>query len=426
MSATSGAGAWSKHFEGRGDIETFVFKDAELFDVSNQAKKIGQIPKGEKIIVKGSKKYEPRPIVEVVRGKQIGRVKFDSIQKPDVNSHRNLMVDKQAQTIKYKSLTPKNLGLTGIRANKMNFVGVVDSELDKLNTVSPVVKEFLREVIAASDKDGKTLSDTTQHISTKDVNIISKDFGEVCSARWFLHNYDKNLSYVEWPSNQATPLIDFYAYYDDGTRLSVSTKSGKGAAPSLTGVWASIKDKRYTGKSEAIKNLIGVISTAPSTIDGIILAAKQERTDAWRILSNLIGIRNLNSKEQVEKWLATFDNPKALFDFLKTNYYDKIGRSSSLDSIKKIYAEKGQRSGIVLSPMAYALVDELNRDRDYKNFLTRICRSANIQQVHVYINKTTRRMIFSVSEFKDSKFIFEYHANAINPGKNRIGFKIDR
>ena len=141
------------------------------------------------------------------------------------------------------------------------------------------------------------------------------------------------------------------------------------------------------------------------------------------IISKLIKDDDLTD-EKIETWLKTFKSPSSVYRYLQDNYYSQIGRSASLMITQRIYSSGARRSGIVTSPMAYALVDEVNKNKSYIDFLTKACNSESIQQLYVEINKKTRAISYSVKEFKDSQFEFEYHSNAGDPGANKIGFKL--
>ena len=84
---TTGRAAWEKYYRHAGpQVETFVKKDAELYDVNNPTKVLGNITQGTTVIVPKAREYTPKPVVEYSVGRKTfkGRVKFDLLQKPGI------------------------------------------------------------------------------------------------------------------------------------------------------------------------------------------------------------------------------------------------------------------------------------------------------------------------------------------------------
>jgi hypothetical protein len=75
--------------------------------------------------------------------------------------------------------------------------------------------------------------------------------------------------------------------------------------------------------------------------------------------------------------------------------------------------------------MAYNLVDEVNKDSGYTSFLSKVCKSMNVEQLYVTIKPKSQSLTYTLKGFKDNNFIFEYHSNSANPGGNKIGFMMD-
>jgi len=74
--------------------------------------------------------------------------------------------------------------------------------------------------------------------------------------------------------------------------------------------------------------------------------------------------------------------------------------------------------------MAYALVDEVNKNAKYTSFLTDIVRTNDIQQLYIHLSASS--VEYELRGFAESEFIFEYHSNVANPGGNKIGFKLKK
>ena len=419
--ATTGKSAWEKYYQGRGDIDTIIKKQSEIYDPKITNKVIGSIPAGTKVIVLETRQHESKPVVTYRKGKQTYkvRVKFDNLQKPGVASRT---VKSNSRTIANKALTPNELGLGGKTIPKNKFKAVVKSAIDSCKVVAPHVKKFLHDFIEKSESSTMRLNESVTQINDADIKVIEKDFGEIAGAWWFINNYDTNLDRVEFPDQIATPLVDYYVYYKNGIKLKISAKAREGAAPSISNVYKMIENNRFTGKDLQVKKFIAEIVNN-SGREGIVASAKLFKSDGYKIISKLMKDDNLTD-EKIETWLATFKSPSSIDKYLQDNYYSQIGRSASQPIIQRIYSSGARKSGIVTSPMAYALVDEVNKNKSYIDFLTRACNSESIQQLYVEINKNTKAISYTVKEFKDSQFEFEYHSNAGDPGANKIGFKL--
>jgi hypothetical protein len=424
MAATRGNSAWEKYYQGKGDIETEIKENTTAYDVLNRNKQIGSLLRGITVKVLATKEYDSRPIVEYTDGIETYsvRVKFASLEKPTRRFTSKGL--EKIRVVRDKSLTPSALGLQGKVITKNDYVNLVKTQIEKNNSIAPHIKIFLAEFLDKSFDTRQKLSEIVDGISIEDLKVIEKDFGEISGAWWFLNNYDKELEKIEFPQSSSAALIDYFLLYKNNIRLKVSAKARQGSAPSLQNIYNIIKGKNFSYAERDPAEFIERIAINNGR-EGIVAASKCYMSKAYLIAANLIGDKNLTD-DKIEKALASFNSPENLYGFLDSYYYSKIGRKASLDSFTAIYRMKKRRSGLITSPMAYSLVDEVNNNRNYTDFLTRICNSENIQQLYLRINKATKKIDYQVKEFKENKFIFEYHSNAKEPGQNKIGFKLIR
>jgi hypothetical protein len=424
--ATTGKAAWEKYYARRGDVETIIKKDSDTFDEKTPSKITGKLNAGQKITVPETKEYDSKPVVTYKLGAKTYRVrvKFDMLQKPGVKG-RSAGTGDNVKTIGNKVLTPDGLGLSGKIIPKGNYLKEVQKAIQATTMVAPHVKEFLIDILKNSSKDRATLQ--KKEISEKDIAIIGKDFGEISGAWWFLNNYDKNdgIVAIEFPSKANEKLVDYYAILKNKMKIPVSAKSDEGAAPSISSVWAMIKGTSITDPSDRkVYNFIGAISEYSGT-DGIIMAAKAMDSQVYQLVRKIIGEKGDYDNDSVEEWLKNFKDGQAAFDSLNEHLYSKIGRAGKLSTLIEMWNTAGQRkSGAILSPMAYAIVDEVNENPKYTGFLTDILRSHNIQQLYIYLSATS--VEYDLRGFAESNFVFEYHSNAANPGGNKIGFKLKK
>ena len=417
---TTGKAAWEKYFKGNGDVDTFVKDAADIYDLISQTKVIGNLPQGQKITYLSADDYEAKPTIqyEAAGKKYKARIKFDMMQKPGIRSTTD---PTNVKTIANKSLSPDGLGLGGKTLIKRDYIKTANTAIDACTLVAPHIKEFLKVFLEKSKVNNSVLNTAAKDISGKDLAIIAKDFGEVAGGWWFLNNYDSDVTSIEFPARSNEPLVDYYGVYTSGLKIGVSAKSGGGAAPSISSVWNMIGSRTFTDVNDKkVHNFIGAVVNNSGT-EGIVKAAKAMDSPLYKMVGKLIGKPLTYTADDIEKWLKQFKDPKEAHTLLDTEFYSKIGRSAPLTSFEKIWKiPTSKRNGTILSPMAYALVAEVNATKKNTDFLTDIVRANNIEQLYVNLSATTLK--YELKGFRDSNFIFEYHSNAANPGGNKIGF----
>lgn len=421
--ATTGKAAWEKYFKGNGDVDTLVKKAADIYDIAANSKVIGSLAQGQNVTFLEIKDYDSKPIIAYESGgkKYKARIKFDMLQKPGVRSATD---PNNVKTIGNKVLTPDGLGLGGKTVSKRDYIKTVNNCIDQCKLVAPHVKEFLKLFVSKSDKTHTTFAKAVKDISDKDLAIIAKDFGEIAGAWWFLNNYDNDIVAIEFPARSNEPLVDYYGVYKNKLKIGVSAKAGGGAAPSISSVWNMIGKKSFSDTNDKkVHNFIGAVVNNSGT-EGIVQAAKVMGSKLYSLVGDIIG-KITYTADDIEKWFKQFDDPKVAHEQLTKVFYSKIGKSAKLSTFEEIWkVSSKKRNGAILSPMAYALIDEVNSNKKNTDFLTDIVRTNNIEQLYVHLSKTSLK--YELKGFKDSNFVFEYHSNAANPGGNKIGFKLKK
>jgi hypothetical protein len=416
---TTGKAAWQKYFEGVGDVDTIVKKAADIYDITTNNKVVGNLAAGQKVTYLKASVYDAKPIIAyAAAGKKYkARIKFDMLQKPGV---RSAIDPTNVKTIGNKVLTPDGLGLGGKTISKKKYLETVNTSIDECKLVAPHIKEFLKFFISKSNNTNTIFTKAVKDISDKDLAIIAKDFGEIAGAWWFLNNYDEDIISIEFPARSNEPLVDYYGVYSNGLKIGVSAKAGGGAAPSISSVWNMIGKKTFSNTNDKkVHKFIGAVVNNSGT-EGIVEAAKVMSTTLYNMVGNLIN-KTTYTAADIENWFKKFHDPKAAHEYLTKEFYEKIGKSAKLSTFEEIWrVPSSKRNGAILSPMAYALIDEVNSDSKNTDFLTDIVRTNNIEQLYVYLTKTSLK--YELKGFKDSNFVFEYHSNAKAPGGNKIGF----
>jgi len=360
-------------------------------------------------VISGKYRTEELTIKESIDGAKIG----DKIYIVNAVTSRG--------ELRTKELTPERMGVaTGEKIGRSQFKKKVIQGINGLG-VSVVIKEFMKDLMdSAETTSGKIKSEYIEQISDSDINIISKDFGEVTGAWWFLNVYDKTADGIMYPTQSNSRLIDYYATYSKKPSLAISAKAGKGAPPSIDAI-ADILDKiNYRdSKKKIAKNLI--ISIRDNTVlDGIILGSAEVKTPGWNALVKLIG--NNITPASIETFLSKYKNADELLKVLDP-LYKIMGRAASSDITNRIIGNKAKRNGLILSPLAYHLVDEMNADKIYSNVLNEATKQINVSQLYINIYKTQKVVKYNIQEFKDIDFKFEYNGNAGMPGLKKISFR---
>lgn len=222
--ASTGISSWTKHFQGKGDLQTTMKKDASAYDAEKGTKKVGTIKAGEKIVYVMTKRFEQRALV--LWGEKYVRVPFDSIAKPGVKSSGAASLKPQA---------------FGVRDNKYaynTYVKLVLDSIEERKDLRPALKTYLYALFDYNAK-GRTTKSQLQKIynETKDelpINDINKDFGEVvgplaCVKGKILASKGVNLTTsakIYMPERPNEPLMD-YGIYQGTKQYVISAKSGE-------------------------------------------------------------------------------------------------------------------------------------------------------------------------------------------------------
>lgn len=345
-----------------------------------------------------------------------GSAKGDSIYLVVATSSRGILKTKQ--------LAPEKFGIVGKNISKSNYVGTVTSAINDV-TVPQNIKNVMVSLLESSEKNSSSITEEVKTLSDTDVNIIAKDFGEITAACWFMNNYDKAVNSINFPTVSNVKLVDFFANKPNGAKVAISVKSGEGAPPSILSVAEVLQDMRFTDRAsqKAKKAIIEIAEN--SVVDGIVEAAKALESDSYEwIRKNMFGGKHFNAAD-CEKAMARFNDFKSAQKFL-TPYYNEIGRSASDMIAERIFNTKAKRNGMIISPMGYALVDEMNEKKNYLKVLNDAAKSLQVTQVYLKIKKSSAQIFYEVKGYSDSSFKFFYNANAGNPGLKKISFVLDK
>jgi hypothetical protein len=222
--ASSGRTAWTKYFQGRGDLPTTMKKEAGTYDAETGKKKTGTIKAGTAVVYLSTKTYEQRALVKV--GKKNVRVPFDSIAKPGVKASGAA------------SLKPQAFGVRDKKYSYNEYVKLVKESIEERTDLSAPLRTYLAALFSHYT-DGKTTKIQLKKIYSEvsgsiPINDINKDFGEVvgpvaCITKKLLLDknvkLDKNTK-IYMPERPNEPLMD-YGLYKGSKQYTISAKSGK-------------------------------------------------------------------------------------------------------------------------------------------------------------------------------------------------------
>jgi len=323
-------------------------------------------------------------------------------------------------TVNNKEFTPDNLGFAGKKytSDQLNTTLV---KTIKAHPKFSKVGAFMLSIIESSNKDLKSVK-YGDSVTSSDISKIAKDFGELTGALWLLRTIYKNKSNkVYFPLASNEPLIDYIVETKTGDK-KISAKAGKGAPPSINVVAEELKSGNIKLDSKEKKHAQVIIDIADnSTIGGIIEASKSYNTPGYRAIKKIISKVTRDNIENYLNGFSKWDNAKKDLE----PYYRATKRNVSEMMWKRIYEganTKQRKDGIIISPMGYHLVDELNKDKGITDLLNKVLSSLTVEQL--YLNTNGKNLSYELIPFKDGKFLFHYNANAGNPSLKKISFKM--
>lgn len=326
--------------------------------------------------------------------------------------------------LKTKQLTPDALGFGGTKTKKTSFVSAVKSAV-KASTAPDNIKAFMIELLEASGKASNIInSKHIEAISDSDITIVAKDFGEITGAWWYMNQFNKKADSISYPEESNAPLVDYYAH-EGKKQIAISAKANEGAPPSIEAIAAVLRDMKYQdAKKEGARKAVIAIADN-STVDGIVMAGKNLPSKGYKWLKKNLFKGNDFTAAECETVLAGYKSPAAVLAELAP-FYEEIGRSASAEITKRIFDTKAKRYGLIISPLGYSLVDELNNNEVYLSVLNDAAKTIVVSQIYIKINKGNKTVDYTLKEFAASAFKFEYNANAGQPSLKKISFKLDK
>lgn len=443
------------------NVKYAIESDGDVLDSGLNV--IGNVKKGDTIeilspdlLTKGNSSYAKS---KVVSSGLEGYIQLKHIQKPTTTSKKekegatNIVSAIPGGTTS-KEFTPDKLGLTDIKFSSADaMISTVYQKIqsvyggDKFYAVRKYIYACMNSMLGTSITESftKTYALTNvEPISETDINILSKNFGEVLGAIYILKT-NKKAKYVEFPTDISQGLYDFLMVENTGITNYFSSKSKGGSSTSIGNVNFVLNNfsdtnvmlKNNKHEVDVIRSLMNNKKEGITTILNIQnffenhLASKKNE-----ILKkiNQISTYKINSlsQEDLTKWFDGMLKKTDKDTFISTMneiYNTTLGdmgkaKKADIETLKQIY-EFGDGSkfghGYLLYPMGSYIASYLNNTGNYRNVLNVILNFATF--VHtVYMDMSIDSVKISISSFKSQSFRFSYNAATKYPGNRPIGF----
>lgn len=363
----------------------------------------------------------------------------------------------EPELIMHKQLIPeKILGKNSGKLTKEDLYNTSKASIEKEleNPEYQCVKKFIFDMLDfASDKNTNFNYENAKNVSGKDKVRILKDFGEIlCALYAFKYFKNENIMFVEFPTRANEPLIDFKCYSKDKEIANVSVKSGTsgsgiGASPSVNSISDLVQEAKKLELNETEKRYLDILETVSSSdisvVEKILETGKLIDPKAIDEIEDVIG-----SPVSVDK-ISNFCKKNLDYDTLHKEFkqfYEHISKKKAKEHFKRESVEimksclkndieefedtnnvrdkkkKGKTySGFVLSPLARYIVEFLNTDNSFLDFLSGLIRKLDVFQCNITFNKSFN---IEFKKFKEQTFKFNYSSNAKDPGRNNFGFKM--
>lgn len=416
---------------------------SELIKNGISAKKDGKnirsaIPGGDESVLKSidkiftdkGLKYKVKIINKNEPGALSGTFKTYKITTSDGQEVNIINALKEGSTVRAKSLTPVNLKLVGKQYTSLQQLSN-DIESNLSGTYKDAVSLLFNNVVkSAKSGNGKIDNNFNEVIkldpevikalsklTPQDINSISNDFGEVLGSA-VLGKKFKSMDLIFPVGNE--PIVDFII-----NGYKVSSKSGGGAAASLTKLIQDIDPKSKKTKEE--KQLLDVLK--PLTLD------KSSGTvgDKWLMIAKNLNLPGLEILSKIMKTPIENITTKSIND-----YITKKGFSKAYDSFQPFFKfikstptkEKDYNPskyyGIIVGPISKYVQDEMNKNETYLNALSSIISKYDIKQLYLDTELKKGSLNFYIKSFTDpsNKFVFVGGISANNPENKNLSFKM--
>lgn len=330
-----------------------------------------------------------------------------------------------------KQLIPSKFGFDNKTVTKSVIISDVKRDLKEIVGDKNAIN-FCNYLLKKSADGYSQIDKPKTELSTQEINIILKDFGEITGAVYLMSS---NTSYksVKFPAG-AEKLIDYTMITEDGTEEKFSAKAGQGGKPSIVSIMPIIDkmpDSKMSASEKKAKTVLKHLATEEKNglFYGPLYAAKYLNTSGYKGLISLLkslkievsgGIPTPQQLEQAVKSVKTFDNMKKKFKI----YFAEAGYMMNESVTRRLFETPSSSEkiwGILHYPITAELVKWLNNDSNSaKKLLTKAASGLSVNQI--YLDTTSNYYKYTVKSFSKASFQFGTPSSMPRPINNRIGF----
>jgi hypothetical protein len=316
-----------------------------------------------------------------------------------------------------KELAPTALGLGDKKLNKKQIISALQSNLK----YDKETNNFLLGLAQTVNAKGSNFEVNIPEKFVSELNVVSKDYGELLSAIWVLNNVP-GISSIVFPKSSNAALVDFYA--NEGTTPHpYSIKSEGGSKVTIGNILNGIKDMfddpeaGKLVKNSFNKQELKYIDMLNTIIDlpmrsGMIEGHKLLNTDGINALAQAMNMSTQDvTNETINEWLKTKTGKQIKQKLEK--FYAAVG-SRPLD---KMFESERDKNRLVIGPLGESLKRILNKNEAAVNTLIKMANLLKTTQVNISISP--KKISFSIAKFSESKFKFDWAGYS---GGNKLGF----
>lgn len=451
-SRSGGISNWEHYvIKGFNSSDEYTFDtDAILYNENLEA--IDKVNKGEKLriietdlITKNRSNYAK---ISYKNSKYL--VRINDIQKPTGQSGDVVIPGGKNS----KEFTPDKLGLNGKSfTTPMELASVTLNQIKSIYSDKKFseIKNYIVECLSLVSGQSLILEYKKSYnikesiISTSDVKILSKNFGEILAGIFILKT-NKKCKALYFPSDISQQLYDFYIKTNKGNHY-YSVKSLGGSSTSMENINFIIKNfsenntffNKYKHEIDVIRTIINNKEEGKTTLTNIERFFNKffpnKTSEIVGRLNSSISKNLINdlSQQSLNRWFNEMINiltEDEFINLMKSIYNDILGdigkTPQTTETVLKQMYKMGNadkfKNGYLYYPMGSYIINYLNNKGDYKEVLNQLLNYGSwVTQIEVNLSINSIDII--VSPFKKSNFSFTYNGMSKAPGNRPLGFK---
>jgi len=354
-----------------------------------------------------------------------------------------------------KALTPAKFNLNGKTIHESRLKNRIIQAFNDINSpandtnykIADFCKALIEQINDSPPKNNQNLNfnnirkfskEEIEEINNSDINVVAKNFGEILGALWYMKT-DPDDNSVYYPNKENEPLIDYKVYTNENNKVisstSVSAKSKAGAASSISGLHSTddIDDSSTIESTETL-------NPEEEKLKNFLISNKNEKIPQKIFNTNRILINDDNPIKELKKLMSNnkqltldeinnylFDikdyedaisKLKPFYDTCKYDYTNSLSKSI----LTKIFARSsGSKLGAIIYPLGIHAAREMNKNKNWLNFLNRVIKGKKIIQVNIYLTKKRIKFVKNDVNAENNKKVYEFVYNGMAADENNRG-----